>query len=104
MAKPDIITGLDIGSGQVVAVVARLDPESETPDVIGAARQACAGLKGGVVINIDETARSITRAVEAAEEMAGLVGHSKTVLIGVRGSHLQTFNHHGAMNLSLIHI
>lgn len=100
MAKPEIMTGLDIGSGQVVAVVAKHDPESDTPEVIGAARQACAGLKGGVVINIDETARSITRAVEAAEEMAGLVGHSKTVLIGVRGSHIQTFNHHGAMNIA----
>jgi cell division protein FtsA len=100
MAKPDIITGLDIGSGQVVAVVAKCDPDSETPEVIGAARQPCPGLKGGVVINIDETARSITRAVEAAEEMAGLVGHSKSVLIGVRGSHLQTFNHHGAMNIA----
>lgn len=100
MAKPDIITGLDIGSGQVAAVVAKCDPESDTPEVIGAARHSCAGLKGGVVINIDETARSITRAVEAAEEMAGLVGHSKSVLIGVRGSHLQTFNHHGAMNIA----
>lgn len=100
MAKPDIITGLDIGSSQVVAVVARHDPETETTEVIGAARQPCAGLKGGVVINIDETARSITRAVESAEEMAGLVGHSKGVLIGVRGGHIQTFNHHGAMNIA----
>ncbi len=100
MAKPDIITGLDIGSSQVVAVVARHDPDAETTEVIGAARQPCAGLKGGVVINIDETARSITRAVEAAEEMAGLVGHSKGVLIGVRGGHIQTFNHHGAMNIA----
>jgi cell division protein FtsA len=72
MPKPDVITGLDIGSGQVVAVVAKLDPDAETPEAVGAARQACPGLKGGVVINIDETARSITRAVEAAEEMAGL--------------------------------
>ncbi|HNF59614.1 MAG TPA: cell division protein FtsA, partial [Elusimicrobiota bacterium] len=92
MAKPDIVTGLDIGSGQVVAVVAKHDPDADTFEVIGAARHPCAGLKGGVVINIDETARSITRAVEAAEEMAGLVGHSKSVLIGVRGSHIQTFN------------
>jgi cell division protein FtsA len=100
MAKPEIITGLDIGSSQVVAVVAKHDPDSETTEVIGAARQPCAGLKGGVVINIDETARSITRAVEAAEEMAGIVGHSKGVLIGVRGGHIQTFNHHGAMNIA----
>jgi cell division protein FtsA len=52
------------------------------------------------VINIDETARSITRAVEAAEEMAGLTGATRGVLIGVRGGHIQTFNHHGAMNIA----
>lgn len=100
MPKPDVITGLDIGSGQVVAVVAKLDPDTETPEAVGAARQACPGLKGGVVINIDETARSITRAVEAAEEMAGLTGATRGVLIGVRGGHIQTFNHHGAMNIA----
>jgi len=100
MPKPDVITGLDIGSGQVVAVVAKLDPDAESPEVLGAARQACPGLKGGVVINIDETARSITRAVEAAEEMAGLSGATRGVLIGVRGGHIQTFNHHGAMNIA----
>ncbi|TXH23750.1 MAG: cell division protein FtsA [Elusimicrobia bacterium] len=100
MPKPDVITGLDIGSGQVVAVVAKLDPDAETPEAVGAARQACSGLKGGVVINIDETARSITRAVEAAEEMAGLSGATRGVLIGVRGGHIQTFNHHGAMNIA----
>jgi cell division protein FtsA len=78
MAKPEFITGLDIGSAQVVAVVARRDPDEETVEVVGAARYPCAGLKGGVVINIDETARAITRAVEAAEEMAGRWGTRKT--------------------------
>lgn len=100
MGKQELITGIDIGSGQVAAVVARENPESERPEAVGAARQPCAGLKGGVVINIDETARAVTRAVEAAEEMAGAVGASRRVLIGVRGAHLQTFNHHGAMNIA----
>ncbi|MBL0348964.1 MAG: cell division protein FtsA [Elusimicrobia bacterium] len=100
MPKPDLITGLDVGSGQVVAVVAQHAPDADAPEILGAARQPCAGLKGGVVINIDETARAVTRAVEAAEEMAGLTGASRRVLIGVRGAHIQTFNHHGAMNIA----
>ena len=67
MAKVELITGIDIGSAQVAAVVARENPDGERPEAVGAARQHCAGLKGGVVINIDETARAVTRAVEAAE-------------------------------------
>jgi cell division ATPase FtsA len=47
MPKPDVITGLDIGSGQVVAVVAKLDPDAETPEAVGAARQACPASKAG---------------------------------------------------------
>ncbi len=100
MAKPEIVTSLDVGSGQVVCVVARRDPETEALEVIGGARRACKGLKGGVVINIDETARAVARVVEEAEEMAGLSGAVRNVLIGVRGSHIQTFNHHGAMNIA----
>ncbi len=59
MPKSDLITGLDVGSGQVVAVVAEQAPDADVPEIRGAARQPCAGLKGGVVINIDETARAV---------------------------------------------
>jgi len=100
MKKTDLRTGVDIGSGQVVAVVAERGGDNELVHVLGASREPCVGLKGGVVINIDETARAITRAVEAAEEMAGHPGVSRHVLLGVRGAHIQTFNHHGAMNIA----
>lgn len=100
MAKPEIIVSLDVGSAQVVCVIARRDPETDGLEVLGGARQICKGLKGGVVINIDESARAIARAVEGAEEMAGLSGAARNVLIGVRGAHIQTFNHHGAMNIA----
>ncbi len=100
MAKPEIVVGLDVGSAQVACVIARRDPNTEALEVLGGARRACKGLKGGVVINITETASAITRVVEEAEEMAGMKGAVREVLIGVRGSHIQTFNHHGAMNIA----
>jgi cell division protein FtsA len=91
---------LDVGSAQVVCVVARQDPEQDAPEILGASRRTCKGVKGGVVINIDETARAVTQAVEEAEEQAKMPGVSRQVLIGVRGAHIQTFNHHGAMNIA----
>ncbi len=100
MAKPDIVVGLDVGSAQVVCVVAKRDPETGALEAVGGARRACRGLKGGVVINIDETAQAVARVVEEAEAMGDLVGATRAVLIGVRGGHLQTFNHHGAMNIA----
>jgi cell division protein FtsA len=100
MAKPEIVTGLDVGSAQVACVIAQRDPLNDALDVVGAGRRACKGLKGGVVINIAETASAVSRVLEEAEEMAKLSGAVRSVLIGVRGSHIQTFNHHGAMNIA----
>lgn len=98
MSKPEIIAGIDVGSGQVSCVIGRRQADQENVEVIAASLQHCRGLKGGVVINIDETALAITRVVEAAEEMAKET--VRDLIVGIRGSHLQTFNHHGAINIA----
>src|SRR5690554_7854140 len=50
-------------------------------------------MKKGVVINIESTVRSIQRAVEEAELMAGCDIHS--VYVGVAGSHFRSMNSDG---------
>lgn len=98
VSKPEIIAGIDIGSGQLACAIGRRQPDQEQVEIIAAARQSCRGLKGGVVINIDEAALSIRRVVEAAEEMAKET--VRDLIVGIRGSHIQTFNHHGAINIA----
>jgi len=99
MSKTDIIAGLDIGSAQVACVIGRRDPQTSQIEILSGARSAClGGLKGGVVININETARAITRICEEAEDAAKEM--VKDVSIAVRGNHLQTFNNHGALNIA----
>jgi cell division protein FtsA len=98
MSKAEILAGLDIGSGQIACVIGKRLPENDHVEVIAAARQNCRGLKGGVVINIDETALAIGQVVEAAEEMAKET--VRDLIVGIRGAHNQTFNHHGAINIA----
>lgn len=98
MAKSDLIAGLDVGSGQLVCAVGRRSPDLENIELLAATKQPCRGLKGGVVINIDETALAISRSVEACEEATKET--IRDLVIGVRGSHIQTFNHHGAINIA----
>ncbi len=98
MSKPEILAGLDIGSGQLACVIGKRMPENDHVEIIAAARQSCRGLKGGVVINIDETALAIGHVVEAAEEMAK--ESVRDLIVGIRGAHIQTFNHHGAINIA----
>ncbi|MBI2915539.1 MAG: cell division protein FtsA [Elusimicrobia bacterium] len=98
MAKSEIVSGLDIGSSQTVVVLGRRNEETGEILVLGGGRAPCRGLKGGVVVNIPESKLAISKAVEEAEEQ----GHStaQNLLVAIRGSHIETFNHRGAINIS----
>ena len=99
MSKSDVLAGLDIGSAQVTCVIGRRDAQTGQIEILSGSRTACpGGLKGGVVINIDETRSAITRIIEEAEDMAKEM--VKDLTLAVRGTHLQTFNNHGALNIA----
>ncbi len=98
MTKPEIVASLDMGSGRVTCILAAQDPGVQAVRVLSGATVPCRGIKGGVVVNISETARAITQAMEEAEEKAKeIVGE---VYLGVRGAHLQSFNNRGAYNIA----
>ncbi len=95
---PELVAGLDVGSGRVTCLIGSPDPATGTVRVLGGSTVVCRGLKGGVVINILEAASAVTRAVEEAEAQAQATVSS--VWLGVRGSHLQSFNNRGAYNIA----
>ena len=98
MAKSEIIAGLDMGSSRVTCVIAERDEEHNKIRVLAGAAVPCKGLKGGVVVNIEETARAIEHAMDAAESKAGeVVGE---VYLGVRGAHIQAFDNKGGYNIA----
>jgi len=95
----EIIVGLDIGSAQTVVVIGkRNDSNGGGLTVLGAGRIPCRGLKGGVVVNIPESRIAIGRAAEDAEEQSKETINS--LLVGIRGSHVETYNHRGAITIS----
>jgi cell division protein FtsA len=56
------------------------------------------GLKRGVVINLEKTVESITKALEDAEMMAGVKVNS--VFAGIAGDHIRSINSRGVIALS----
>ena len=68
--KRDLIVGLDIGTSKIVAIVGELDAEGRL-GVLGIGTQESTGLKRGMVINIEATVNSISRAIAEVEMMAG---------------------------------
>lgn len=97
MSRQQIITGIDIGTSKICALIAGLKEEG-TYEVKGLGLVPSHGLKKGLVIDIDETVQSIRGAVEKAEQMAGL--KIEEAVIGIAGSHVTSINSHGVVAVS----
>jgi len=88
----DLIVGLDVGTSKVTAMVAELRPDGRI-DVIGVATQPSAGLKKGVVVNIEATVDAISRVIQEVELLADC--KVRDVYTGIAGSHIRSFNSNG---------
>lgn len=81
------IVALDIGTSKVCCLIARVDrPAIESsgnvvaqPRIVGTGLQVSAGLKNGVIVDVDVAETAIRKAVFAAEQMAGDTIRSVTV-------------------------
>ncbi|MGQ7395470.1 cell division protein FtsA [Streptococcus suis] len=70
MARNGFFTGLDIGTSSVKVLVAEyIDNEM---NVIGVSNVKSAGVKDGIIVNIDVAAAAIKKALEQAEEKSGI--------------------------------
>lgn len=88
----NLLVGLDIGTSKVVALVAEVHQDGEF-DVIGIGNTPSKGIKKGVVVNIEDTVKSIQKALEEAEVMAQC--RVENVYAGIAGNHIQSFNSTG---------
>ena len=95
MANRDIVVGIDVGSTSVRTVIAQIFPEEEKPRIIGVGFAMSAGVRKGVVVDLEETIKSINDSVEQAERTAGIAITQAVVSIG--GSHITSQNSKGVI-------
>ncbi|MDP2107854.1 MAG: cell division protein FtsA, partial [Rhodocyclaceae bacterium] len=91
----ELIVGLDIGTSKIVAVVAELNPEGQLA-ILGIGTQDTQdtrGLKKGVVVNIEATVASISKAIAEVEMMAGC--KVREVYTGIAGGHIKSKDSNG---------
>ncbi len=93
----NIVVGLDIGTTKVCAVVAAVD-ELNRINILGFGRADSDGLNRGVVVNIDRTVAAVQDAVREAERGAGV--EVKSVVVGIAGDHVQSFQSRGVITIS----
>ena len=92
----ELIVGLDIGTSKVAALVGDVTPDGRL-EVIGFGQHPSKGMSRGMVVNIEETTKSISRAVEAASMMANC--RIQSVFAGISGAHVKSFNSQGIVGM-----
>jgi cell division protein FtsA len=95
MASRDIVVGIDVGSTSVRTVIAQVFPEEDKPRIIGVGLAMSSGVRKGVIVDLEETIKSINDSVEYAERTAGVAVSQAVVSIG--GSHITSQNSKGVI-------
>src|SRR3989338_3523848 len=85
--RGSVIAGLDVGSTKVICAIAQVKGKDEI-EIIGVGQHSSAGVKSGLIIDMEASVNSIVNAVHMAEKMAGIT--LQNVIISINGSHLQS--------------
>jgi cell division protein FtsA len=94
--KHETVCGLDIGTTKTCAVVAVDGPNGL--EIVGVGEAPSMGMRKGVVVDLDETIKSIEAATEKAERMAGF--HVSGVFVGITGDHIRSTNNRAVVAVS----
>lgn len=87
MATTRKLTALDVGSTKICCFIAEVS-EAGRLRVTGISHQQSAGLKGGVVVDMESAYRAILSAVHSAEQMAGTT--IEDVIVSINGGRPQS--------------
>ncbi|MBP5857736.1 cell division protein FtsA [Marivibrio halodurans] len=85
MATERTIAALDIGSSKVCCFIAKVS-EAGRIRVTGMSHHASAGVRGGVLVDMEAAYRAVLAAVHAAEQMAGAT--LEDVVVSIAGPHM----------------
>src|SRR5689334_15202823 len=100
--NPDrLVAGLDIGSAKTTAIIGEVVgdlPKHPVVKVLGVGQARTTGMRRGVVADIEETTRSIRKAIQDAERMAGV--QVLEVYSGIAGEHVQAMISKGVAAIS----
>jgi cell division protein FtsA len=94
--KHETVCGLDIGTTKTCTVVAVNG--SGGLEIVGVGEAPSLGMRKGVVVDLDETIKSIEAATERAERMAGV--HFHQVFVGITGDHIRSTNNRAVVAVS----
>jgi len=93
-----ITAGIDVGTYEVRVVIAKQNPESAMPIILGTGRAESKGLRHGYIINTTDVTKSVISAVRQAEKSSGI--NIKQAFISIGGVGLSGINSQGSTIVS----
>jgi cell division protein FtsA len=92
-----VLVGIDVGTSKVCALIGEVSRDGDLT-IVGKGVVPASGLKKAVVVNIDQTVRSIANSVDHAERLSGY--QIDRAFVGVGGQHVESQNSRGAVAVS----
>ncbi len=100
MEREAVLVAIDVGTTKVCALIGEVGRDGRLT-IMGHGTVPATGLKKGVVVNIDQTVRSIADAVERAERLSGW--KIDRAFVGVGGQHVESLNSTGQVAVTAHH-
>ena len=97
MEHEAVLVGIDVGTSKVCALIGEVARDGSLT-IVGKGSVPASGLKKAVVVNIDQTVRSIASAVQQAERLSGYQIDRAFVAVG--GQNVESQNSRGAVAVS----
>ena len=96
MEREAVLVGIDVGTSKVATLIGEVSRDGRLT-IMGHGTVPSSGLRKGVVVNIDQTVRSIAESVERAERLSGWKIDRAFVSVG--GQHVESLNSPGQVQL-----
>lgn len=84
------VVALDVGTTKIACLIGELDSEGNLARLAGSGHAPARGMHKGVVVDLEDAARSIRDSVSAAEAAAGY--QVQEAFVGVAGAHVVSMN------------
>lgn len=97
MPEEALVAGIDVGTTKICTIIGRPQVDGRL-EVLGVGLTPSAGIKRGVIVDREDAIASIRRAVEAAQEEAGVI--IRSAWVGVTGAHISSVNVTGRTNIA----
>ena len=98
MAKPHIITGLDIGSGYIKLLSVSKKSGEENFEILSQLQEPSLGIRKGVIINVPKVTESISSLIKKAEQDSGI--KINNVYANINGCHIYSTYSKGLVSVS----